>query len=64
MNKFFERLLDFLMFVVPLLELTQVIAFIPAAYLPHYIVAVVILRRTLRFMQGKKDDQIAKKDIP
>lgn len=51
--KSLHYLLDFLMFVVPILDLTEVAAVIPAVYLPWYMLATVILRRALRVLEDK-----------
>jgi hypothetical protein len=46
-------LLDFLMFVVPILELTDFMTFIPAEWLPYYMITTVVLRRLLRLLEDK-----------
>ena len=53
MAKFFRWMLDALMFVVPILELTEFIQFIPMPYLPWYMLSIVILRRILRMLEEK-----------
>ncbi len=53
MKKALEWLLDFLMFVVPILELTDFMTFIPPEYLPYYMIATVVLRRLLRLLEDK-----------
>lgn len=53
MKKSLELLLDFLMFVVPILELTDVMTFIPADWLPYYMITTVVLRRLLRLLEDK-----------
>lgn len=53
MKKALELLLDFLMFVVPILELTDLMTFIPAEWLPYYMIATVVLRRLLRLLEDK-----------
>lgn len=53
MKKFLNWTLDTLMFVVPILELTEMIAVIPTEYLPWYMLATVILRRTVRVLEEK-----------
>ncbi len=53
MKKALEWLLDFLMFVVPILELTDVMTFIPPEYLPYYMISTVVLRRLLRLLEDK-----------
>ena len=46
--------LDFLMFIVPILELTEVAAIIPPVYLPYYMLGTVVLRRLIRVLEEKK----------
>lgn len=41
------------MFVVPILELTDVIALIPTPYLPYYMISAVVLRRATRLLEEK-----------
>lgn len=53
-------LLDFLMFVVPILELTDMMTFIPAEWLPYYMITTVVLRRLLRLLEDKLN--VAPKD--
>ena len=53
MKKSLELLLDFLMFVVPILELTDVMTFIPPEWLPYYMISTVVLRRLLRLLEEK-----------
>lgn len=53
MKKALEWLLDFLMFVVPILELTDVMTFIPVDWLPYYMISTVVLRRLLRLLEDK-----------
>lgn len=53
MKKTLELLLDFLMFVVPILELTDVMTFIPPEWLPYYMISTVVLRRLLRLLEEK-----------
>lgn len=49
--KLVNWLLDTLMFIVPILELSELVAIIPVGYLPYYMLATVILRRALRLME-------------
>ena len=58
MGKVLNGILDFLMFIVPLLELTEIMAVIPPEYLPWYMISTVILRRALRMLEDhlKKDE--------
>ena len=51
--KFLHWTLDFLMFVVPILDLTEVVATIPPVYLPYYMLTAVVLRRALRVLEDK-----------
>jgi uncharacterized membrane protein len=53
LKKSLELLLDFLMFVVPILELTDVMTFIPVDWLPYYMITTVVLRRLLRLLEDK-----------
>ena len=56
MKKALEILLDFLMFVVPILELTDLMTFIPVEWLPYYMITTVVLRRLLRLLEDKLRD--------
>ncbi|RTL05369.1 hypothetical protein EKK58_08190 [Candidatus Dependentiae bacterium] len=49
--KLVNWLLDTLMFIVPILELSELMAIIPVEYLPYYMLATVILRRALRLVE-------------
>lgn len=60
MKKTLELLLDFLMFVVPILELSDMMTFIPADWLPYYMITTVVLRRLLRLLEDKLN--VAPKD--
>ncbi len=60
MKKALDWTLDFLMFVVPILELSDLMAFIPPEWLPYYMITTVVLRRLLRLLEGKLD--VASKD--
>ncbi len=51
--KLLDYLLDFLMFVVPILELSELMSFIPPEYLPYYMITTVVLRRLLRLLEDK-----------
>lgn len=53
MKRALELLLDFLMFVVPILELTDVMTFIPPDWLPYYMISTVVLRRLIRLLEDK-----------
>lgn len=57
MPKLLNGLMDFLMFIVPLMELTDLMAVIPPEYLPWYMISTVVLRRILRMLEDhlKKD---------
>ena len=50
-TKALNWLLDTLMFIVPILELTELIAIIPVEYLPYYMLAAVLLRRLVRLLE-------------
>jgi hypothetical protein len=54
-KKFLNWSLDVLMFIVPILELSELIAIIPVEYLPFYMLATVILRRIVRLLEEKLD---------
>ena len=57
-KKAMNYFLDFLMFVVPILELTQVMTLISPAYLPYYMITTVVLRRLARVLEdylGRSD---------
>lgn len=64
MVKFLNFVLDFLMFVVPLLELSEVASIIPPEWLPWYMLSTVVLRRALRMLEDKlkrtSKDEMAK----
>ncbi len=51
MAKALNYILDFLMFVVPILELSEVTTVIPPDWLPWYMLSTVILRRALRLLE-------------
>lgn len=51
MVKFLNYTLDFLMFVVPIMELTEAIAVIPQEYLGYYMLGTVVLRRSVRVFE-------------
>ena len=51
--KLLDYFLDFLMFVVPILELADLMAFIPPEWLPYYMITTVVLRRLLRLLEDK-----------
>jgi hypothetical protein len=55
MRKILNWGLDALMFIVPILELTEVVAFIPVEYLPLYMLATVVLRRVVRVIEDHLD---------
>jgi len=50
-TKLLNFFVDFLMFVVPILELSEMMAVIPPEWLPWYMLGTVILRRTLRLLE-------------
>ena len=51
--KILDYFLDFLMFVVPILELSELMSFIPPEWLPYYMITTVVLRRLLRLLEDK-----------
>ena len=51
MIKLLNWTLDVLMFIVPILELTELIAIIPVEYLPYYMLATVVMRRGIRLLE-------------
>ena len=53
MMKTLNYLLDFLLFIVPMLELTELVAVVPVEYLPWYMLATVVLRRVIRTLEEK-----------
>lgn len=55
MKKLLNYTLDLLMFVVPILELTEMVAVIPVEYLPFYMLGTVILRRAVRLLEDYLD---------
>lgn len=50
-TKLLNFFVDFLMFVIPILELSEMLAVIPPEWLPWYMLGTVILRRTLRLLE-------------
>ena len=50
-SKILHSVLDFLMFIVPLMEITEMIAIIPVEYLPWYMLTTVLLRRLVRILE-------------
>lgn len=50
-TKLLNFFVDLLMFVVPILELSEMLAVIPPEWLPWYMLGTVILRRTLRLLE-------------
>lgn len=52
--KLVNYLIDGLMFIVPILELSELIAVIPVEYLPWYMLATVILRRVVRLLEESR----------
>lgn len=51
MAKLLNLVLDTLMFLVPILELSQATQIIPHAYLPYYMLGTVVLRRATRLLE-------------
>ena len=58
-EKFLNWLLDFLLFIVPVLELSELITLIPGEYLAWYMLGAVLLRRSVRliedYLEGESD---------
>ena len=48
-----NKLLDFLMFIVPILELSELATLMPATWLPWYMLTTVVLRRLVRMLEEK-----------
>lgn len=55
LRKTLNFVLDLLMFVVPILELTEMVAVIPTEYLPFYMLGTVVLRRSVRLLEEYLD---------
>lgn len=51
MTKYLNMALDVLLFIVPLLEMTQFVAIMPPEYLPAYMLVMLVLRRSVRMLQ-------------
>lgn len=51
MIKLLNYTLDTLLFVVPFLELTEVLPLIPVEYLPWYMLGTVVVRRLVRILE-------------
>lgn len=51
MTKYLNMALDVLLFIVPLLEMTQLVAIMPPEYLPVYMLVMLVLRRSVRMLQ-------------
>lgn len=51
MTKYLNMALDVLLFIVPLLEMTQLVAIVPPEYLPAYMLVMLVLRRSVRMLQ-------------
>lgn len=62
MRKFLNYTLDGLMLVVPVLELTQIISFIPTDWLPVYMLVTVGLRRAARLIEEFLDGKLTAPD--
>lgn len=56
MRKTLNYILDALMFVVPVLEMTEVLEIIPMEFLPFYMLGSVILRRVVRVLEDYLDE--------
>jgi uncharacterized membrane protein (DUF106 family) len=51
--KLLNGVLDTLLFIVPLLELSEVATLIPPHWLPWYMLATVVLRRIVRLLEER-----------
>ncbi len=51
--KLLEIVFDILMFVVPILEMSELMTLIPPEWLPFYMISTVVLRRVLRVLEDK-----------
>jgi len=51
MTKYLNMALDVLLFIIPLLEMTQLVAIMPPEYLPVYMLVMLVLRRSVRMLQ-------------
>lgn len=63
MKKILNYALDGFMFVVPILELSEAVAIVPAEYLPFYMLGTVILRRTVRLLEDKLERKNADTNV-
>lgn len=64
-EKLLNWTLDGLLFVVPILEVTELIAVIPGEYLAWYMLTALILRRAVRILEDylrKEKDVIVASD--
>ena len=50
-KKTLNAALDILLFIVPVLEVSELIAVIPYEYLPWYMLGALILRRSARYLE-------------
>ncbi len=62
LKKLIDWALDTLLFVVPILELSEMLAVIPPEYLPWYMLGTVILRRLVRMIEEHQNAKLADKD--
>ena len=51
MIKFLNGLLDTLLFVVPFMELTEIMPLMPPEYLPWYMLTAAVIRRLVRVLE-------------
>jgi hypothetical protein len=56
-EKFLNWSLDFLLFIVPVLELSELITLIPPEYLPWYMLGAVLLRRFVRMLEERMESE-------
>ena len=58
-KKVLHGVLDVLLFLVPVLEVSEVIAVIPYEYLPWYMLATLVLRRGTRLLEEHLENKNA-----
>lgn len=63
-RKTLHAILDVLLFIVPVLEVSELIAVIPYDYLPWYMLGALVLRRGTRYLEEylEKKNDLAKSD--
>lgn len=63
-KKTLNAVLDTLLFVVPVLEVSELIAVIPHEYLAWYMLGALILRRSARYLEDYLEKKNAKASKP